>query len=538
MTARTLRRPPWLLALAIGTSIVAQAVAAAQSAAAPPGTRADAAAPGEIAWRPASTDAEVDAAFAEARRSGKPLFLYWGAAWCPPCNQVKATVFNRADFIERTRAFVPVYVDGDRPGAQRLGARFRVSGYPTFVLFTSDGTEVTRLPGEVDPARYAEVMTLGLDARRPAKAVLAAALGSAADLGPADWRLLAFYSWETDEQQLVPKGELSAVLRTLAERCPSSAPEAATRLWLKALAARGAKGAASGKADVVAPGVRRADRERLLALLREPATVRRHADVLENEAPALARAAGGEPVDRGLVAALDTALRALQVDATLSRADRLGALDARVELAHLGGRTAPRALQDEVRDAAAEADRGIVDGYERQAVIPSAAQLLDDVGLAPDARRLLQANLAKSHSPYYLMTALAEIESHHGDRAAALRWHREAWAASVGPATRLQWGARYVRALTELAPHDDAAVQDAALRVIDEAAAQPDAFYERSARSLRRIGSVLRAWNRDGNHAETWRRFAARVSALCARYPAGDAQRGGCVAVLADKPGA
>ena len=60
-----------------------------------------------------------------ARAETKPVFVYWGAKWCPPCNQVKATLFNRQDFIERSRAFVPVYVDGDSPGAQKIGARFR-----------------------------------------------------------------------------------------------------------------------------------------------------------------------------------------------------------------------------------------------------------------------------------------------------------------------------------------------------------------------------------------------------------------------------
>ncbi len=88
-----------------------------------------------IAWRNAATDADVDAAFAQAKSDAKPVFVYWGAKWCPPCNQVKATLFNRQDFIERSRAFVPVYVDGDSPGAQKIGARFKVSGYPTMVLF-------------------------------------------------------------------------------------------------------------------------------------------------------------------------------------------------------------------------------------------------------------------------------------------------------------------------------------------------------------------------------------------------------------------
>src|SRR5436853_5122554 len=76
-----------------------------------------------IAW----FTGDVDAAFALAKRERKPLFLYWGAIWCPPCNQVTATIFNRQDFIDRSRSFVPVYIDGDSPSAQRLASRFKVS---------------------------------------------------------------------------------------------------------------------------------------------------------------------------------------------------------------------------------------------------------------------------------------------------------------------------------------------------------------------------------------------------------------------------
>ena len=43
-----------------------------------------------------------------------------------------------------------------------------------------------------------------------------------------------------------------------------------------------------------------------------------------------------------------------------------------------------------------------------------------------------------------------------GDSDEALRWYREAFEKSEGPATRLQWGASYVSALVELAPHDEA----------------------------------------------------------------------------------
>src|SRR6478752_10612577 len=149
---------------------------------------------GGVAWLPASSDAEVDRAFATAKAEGKPVFLYWGAVWCPPCNQVKATLFNRPDFVERSRAFVPVYVDGDRPGAQKIASRFKVSGYPTMVLFKPDGTEITRLPGEVDPQRYLLTLSAALNAQAPVKDLVSHALAGQ-KLSDEQWNLLAFYSW-------------------------------------------------------------------------------------------------------------------------------------------------------------------------------------------------------------------------------------------------------------------------------------------------------------------------------------------------------
>jgi hypothetical protein len=488
-----------------------------------------------IAWHTASTDAAIDAAFAEAREAGKPLFLYWGAAWCPPCNQVKATLFNRQDFIERSRAFVPVYVDGDNPGAQKIGARFHVSGYPTMLLLKADGTEITRLPGEVEPARYTEVLTLGMNARRPAKAVLADALGGGAALSPADWRLLAFYSWETDDQRLVPQADVPATLQRLAAACPASETEAATRLWLKALAA------GEGKAHDDAQGA-----ARLEAVLGDPAALRRHYDVLSASAADLVRATStaGTPARGHLLERYIAAMRELERDTTLSRADRLGALSARIDLARIdepkpndaSASAPPRpplapALQADIRAAAESADREITDGYERHAVISWAADLLDDAGLAAEARALLEANLTRSHSPYYFMSELAVLARRHGDPAGALRWYRSAWEKSEGPATRLQWGSSYVKALVDLSPADAPAVESAALQILDEAAKQPDAFYERSGRSLARLSKTLRTWNAKGAHAETFARFDARLGALCGRLDAADAQRATCESV-------
>lgn len=482
-----------------------------------------------IAWQQAATDAEVDAAFARARAERKPVFLYWGAKWCPPCNQLQATLFNRNDFIERSRAFVPVYIDGDRPGAQKLGTRFKVRGYPTMVLFNADGAETTRLPGEVDAAAYNEVLTLGMNAQRPAKAVLADARAGGGGLSPNDWKLLAFYSWETDEQQLVPKGEAPAVLKQLAANCPPSERDSATRLLLKSVVA----------ADGASAAPDAATRGRVLQLLADPAASRTQMDVLAYGAADLVKAlsAPATAERQALLAAFDGAMRRLQADTTLSRADRLNALVARVDLARIdlpkgAPPTLPAPLLAEVRAHAAAADREITDGYERQAVVTGAGYLLQLAGLGAESDTLLEANLPKSHSPYYLMSQLASNAKQRGDKDAALRWSAEAYAKAEGPATRLQWGASYVGALVELAPQDEARIEQAVGQLFDEAAAQPNAFYERSARALQRVGERLAAWNKDRSHAVAMQRLQGRLDAICAKLPIGDPQRATCESLL------
>src|SRR5213075_1107692 len=59
-------------------------VPAAKPAASPPLSAMHADAPG-IAW----FDGDVNAAFSAAKTSNKPVLLYWGAQWCPPCKQLK-----------------------------------------------------------------------------------------------------------------------------------------------------------------------------------------------------------------------------------------------------------------------------------------------------------------------------------------------------------------------------------------------------------------------------------------------------------------
>ncbi|MDQ3215119.1 MAG: thioredoxin family protein, partial [Pseudomonadota bacterium] len=227
-----------------------------------------------IAWVKTHAIADIDAAFATARADKKPVFLFWTAAWCPPCNHVKATIFTRDEFVAKSRSFVPVYIDGDTPSGQALGKRFNVSGYPTMVLLTSDGNEVTRLEGSIEPAKYMQLLDHGLAGGASARQLLASALAGKS-LSAADWRLLAYYSWGTDDGQLVAEQDVAPTLLKLARSCPPEQREASSRLLLQALGA-----AATAKGDAK-PNLDKADAlASFSSVLARPELVREHYDQL------------------------------------------------------------------------------------------------------------------------------------------------------------------------------------------------------------------------------------------------------------------
>lgn len=487
-----------------------------------------------VIWQAAAADADIDRYFAQAKVEKKPVLLYWGAKWCPPCNQLKATLFNRADFIEQSKSFVSVGIDGDAPGAQKLGTRFKVRGYPTLILFNPNGSEITRLPGEADAAQVMKVLQLGLSSGRPVKAVLADAKAGK-KLGANEWRLLGFYGWETDEQQLLPADQRAATLAQLAKASEGVDAETTTRLWLKSVGAM-AEGKAADPAQL----------PKLRAVLADPVQARAQMDVLTNEAPDLVKAFAPAPGEarNALVAEFDTALKRLNEDTTLSRADRLNALQGRIDLARLdtpkddpNPKGIPPALLAEARDQAGKANREITDGYERQAVVTGAAYLLGRAGLWKESDDLLKSALARSHSPYYLMSQLGGNAKKQGKKLDALRWYEEAFNKSEGPATRLQWGSNYFAALIELSPEDTPRIEKAAAQLFAEAEKDPGAFYERSERSLKKVATLLGTWNKGGEQAAAVGRLKTQLDGVCGKLDGSDAKaKSACEGLMKPSP--
>jgi thiol-disulfide isomerase/thioredoxin len=484
---------------------------------------------------------DVDAAFAAAKAANKPLFLYWGAEWCPPCAQIKSTIFNKREFQERSRLFVPVYLDGDTPSAQRYGERFGIVGYPTMILFRPDGTEITRLPGTVDIARYATILDVALADARPVAEILAAA-STGGEVTANDWRLLAYYSWATDNGRILPTDQRVATFRRLYERCPPEVRPECGRLYFEYL---GAVARSAQKDQPALDGLERAAARRELSMLlaATPVAQANVDNLLYGSKDVVGLLSDAGSIERRQLtdawrAALDR-LTAQGSSGALSGPEQLDLVRARILLARLDAPDAPLppALLDEARQAVARVDAATPDGYARHASMYAAAGLLQEAGLDDEAQRLLVAELEKSKSPYYFMLELAAQAKKSGRVDEATAWLERAYAGAQGPATRFQWGYNYLVGLLEMTPGDTARIERVGLEVLGELDDSPDAFYQRTRQRLQQLSGKLLEWGA-GNAERTaaLARLRARTAEICKGLPADDAGRDHCESFL--KPAA
>ena len=480
-------------------------------------------------------EGSVAEAFNLAAVANKPIFMYWGAVWCPPCQEIKQTVFKSPEFIAQSKLFIPIYLDGDTERAQSVGEEFGVKGYPTMIIFSPQGEEVTRIPGGIDISRYNSILLSSLDTLRPTRMLVQLALNSPDQLLASDFRQLAYYSWGQDFEAL-PVGTDPILFSQLAERVSNQDPEASARLYLQYLVML-----AAGQEE--AKTRQKADAAPLTRILAAPELIIgtwdylayyaiEIASVLDLDALALAR----------LQNQWQQAMLDLRHNKRLSTAEQLAGWFPYLGF-YFDGDAAPATLPTAQITAiqldAEKANQVTRNAYARQSVVNQISYLLETAGLQDEAKQLLLAELEKSAAPYYFMSNLAALAETAGSIDEALEWRLKAYQSSTGQATRLQWGVSYVRSLIRLAPQRQEEISQTALTLMNELSqhqdsgdAIVDAFAGRNFRVLRRLNKDLHDWQTVAG-IDLIGNFDARLRTLCSRQGTGSTQMSNCQSLLA-----
>lgn len=464
-----------------------------------------------IHWR---TDPEET--FEEARSSSRPVMLYFTAEWCPPCHDLKAHVFPQPSFIEKSRLFVPVYLDGDQPQAQTWGEKLGIMGYPTLVVLDPDGTEIVRVSGGMNLAAYEEVLDTALSATQPMDDLLAS-LDGAGDLTLASCRRLAYHAWSNDSVYPESGSEIGVKLFSASQHCPAEAPVVRARLKIVAAAllapASATALAAGGEIDTVMWQAL----EGVYEVSQDPELADPNALIVLNAPPEFYSLAYrfGEVEGVDVVTPWLESLARFAEDPGNTSFTRLFAIGGRLSLLRgaEGGDSVSEADVVEAREAVTDFLNEEAVGYGRSALLVPAVFTLTALGDNDAAQTLLLEEMAKSKTPYYQMTSLAELLEEAGDHAQALDWYEKAYDNSKGYATRLQWGSAYARACIRLQPNDSDRIVTAAARVIGEI--QGVNWSSWVQRSIDRLETVLTDWNASGEHDAALAEIRSAMLEVC-----------------------
>lgn len=419
----------------------------------------------------------VEEAFIAAKEQNKPIFLYWGAVWCPPCNEMKSTVFNQTEFAELMKLAIPVYLDGDSENAQVWGEMFNAAGYPTMIFLTAEKQEIMRISIGVTMAEFSEAFKSVLAQNKPLEQILAAALAGRASQD--DYRILAYTSWaqmgykdwdaakkldiamklaqNVPSKYVAEKALLQSQLMDVASEIRDSEdkdkvaealttvdkqlPELLTSIFSSKKSYVAARGFLVGSAHKVLPWFEEVHGKRSAITFSKKWFTAVH-DLANN--PAMS---------------IDTRLWTVYPEIKLYELEYLKSAKQTTKGKNKKDEdiqvTYPKYLIKKVEKAVAYADAEAKSDYDRQSVISGASYLLDMVGKKEEGKAMLLKELKTTKSPYYYYSSLAGRAKEVGHKEEALKWATAARESANGRATKLQWISYDLRLSLELSDKEN-----------------------------------------------------------------------------------
>ncbi len=118
---------------------------------------------------PAGFTDDYDAAMAQAKESGKPIYVvFTGSDWCHWCKVLEGDYLSKPEFVaEAGKHFILLFIDNPRDAGllsdkakaqnQTLTRKYGVRGFPTVMFFTPEGKVLTaKRPHNMTPQAYAQ----------------------------------------------------------------------------------------------------------------------------------------------------------------------------------------------------------------------------------------------------------------------------------------------------------------------------------------------------------------------------------------------
>ncbi len=92
---------------------------------------------------------DMEAGFAEAAASGKPVMMDFWAEWCAACKELDHKTYNQPEILSLAAQFISIKVDMTETSEANAAVQkhYGVVGMPTVIFFDSAGNELTRFAG-------------------------------------------------------------------------------------------------------------------------------------------------------------------------------------------------------------------------------------------------------------------------------------------------------------------------------------------------------------------------------------------------------
>jgi thiol:disulfide interchange protein len=105
-----------------------------------------------FATTPKGWSTDLEQAFVKAKAENKSVLVeFTGSDWCPPCIAMRKNVFSKEEFVTAaSKKFILVELDfpnGDEALKKKnepMAKKYNIEGFPTVILFDSEGKEFTR----------------------------------------------------------------------------------------------------------------------------------------------------------------------------------------------------------------------------------------------------------------------------------------------------------------------------------------------------------------------------------------------------------